>query len=272
MTKSKRQIMADIGLCDVVLELLDARIPNSSRNPDIIELASGKKHIVILNKADLANPNVTSLWEKFFNAQGIRAISATSNTSKTQTTVIRAAEEMMKERNERLKNRGRLNPVTRTIVLGIPNVGKSTLINQYAKRTAAAAANRPGVTRGKQWINVNPTFTLLDTPGILWPKIDDEAVTARLALTGAIKETRIDVVLLACYGLYSLMNISPEILKQRYKIELNENEPELAMLEKLGAARGYVLPKGVIDLERAATALVKEFRDGVLGRISLEKP
>jgi ribosome biogenesis GTPase A len=272
MTKSKRQIMSDISLCDIVLELLDARIPQSSRNPDIREIAAGKRHIIVLNKADLADEGVTAKWRSFYERQGYYVVAAKSNSSKTQTAVIQAAETLMRDKHERLKGKGRVGVVTRAIVLGIPNVGKSTLINQYAKRQAAAVADKPGVTRGRQWIRVNPAFELLDTPGILWPKLDDPDAAARLALTGAIKETITDPVELALYGVGLLRGIAPAAVKSRYKVDFTEDEPDQALLSRIGAARGFRLPGGVVDLERAAVTVVREFRDGKMGRLSLEKP
>ncbi|MCL2704230.1 MAG: ribosome biogenesis GTPase YlqF [Defluviitaleaceae bacterium] len=272
MTKSKRIIMADVSLCDVVVELLDARIPLSSRNPDIREITAGKKHIIVLNKADLAEEGVTAKWVNFYASQGTHAIAAKSNSSKHQTAVIQAAEALMRKKHEKQKSKGRVGVTTRAIVLGIPNVGKSTLINQYARRQAAAAADRPGVTRGRQWVRISPVFELLDTPGILWPKVDDPDVSALLALTGAVKETIPDMTELALYGLKLLRDITPAAVKTRYKVDFTEDESDFALLEKIGAARGFRLTGGAVDLERAAVTLVHEFRDGKLGRVSLERP
>lgn len=272
MTKSKRQIMSDIALCDIVLELLDARIPGSSRNPDIRQIAGGKKHIIVLNKADLADEGATARWKAHYENLGFYVIPAKSNSSKIQTAVVSAAEALMREKREKLKGRGRTGFTARAIVLGIPNVGKSTLINQYAKRRAAAVADRPGVTRGRQWIRISPSFELMDTPGILWPKLEDPDAAARLALTGAIKETIPDMLELAAYCLKTLRTIAPGALKTRYKVDFRDEDEDFTVLMEIGAARGFRLQKGLVDLERAAVTVIHEFREGKLGRLTLEEP
>jgi ribosome biogenesis GTPase A len=269
MTKTKRQIMRDIALVDVVLELLDARIPLSSRNPDINELAQGKKRIIILNKADLANESATSKWTRFYESMGFSVIAANSASGAGKDKALEAAAELMRGKIEKSRARGRVGYTTRAIVLGIPNVGKSTLINRYAKRSAAAAADRPGVTRGKQWIKVSGSFELLDTPGILWPKLDDPECGIKLAVTGAIKDNLLDMTDLAARLAAMLRETAPGLLEKRYKINIADNDD---VLNAVGEARGFKLKGGVIDLERAAATLIDEFRGGVLGRVSLELP
>lgn len=272
MTKTRRQITADIGLCDIVLELLDARIPGSSRNPDIVDIVGAKKHVLVLNKADLADANITARWKAHYEGLGFYVITAKSDSTKVAGDVTSTVEVLMRDKRERLKGRGRNNLVARAIVLGVPNVGKSTLINQYAKRAAAAVADRPGVTRGRQWIRVSPVFELLDTPGILWPKFDDPDVAARLALTGAIKETITDTTMLALYCLRSLREIAPKSIKTRYKVDFAADTADEALLSDIAAARGFRLQGNQLDTERAAATIIREFRDGKLGRLTLERP
>jgi ribosome biogenesis GTPase A len=269
MTKTKRQIMRDIALVDVVLELLDARVPGSSRNPDISELSGGKKRIIILNKADLADEGATARWTRFYENMGFPVIAANSASSASKGRALDAAAELMRGKIEKNRARGRLGYTTRAIVLGIPNVGKSTLINHYAKRSAAAAADRPGVTRGKQWIKVNEGFELLDTPGILWPKLDDPECGVKLAATGAIKDNILDMTELATRLAAMLREAAPGLLEKRYKITPGDNEDVLA---RIGEARGFKLKGGVIDIERAAATLIDEYRGGVIGRATLELP
>lgn len=271
MTKAKRQIVKDLALVDAVIELLDARIPLSSRNPDIGKLSAGKKTVVVLNKADLADPNITAMWKKRFTEDGHLVVTANSKAKRSETDILAAAAGLLREKADNLKARGRVGFVVRAMVVGVPNVGKSTLINQYAKRTAAAAADKPGVTKGRQWIKVRPDFEILDTPGILWPKLEDPDTGLKLAITGAIRDTLLDLPDLACAFISLLTETSPGAIPGRYKVSVDGKEP-LRILEDIGAARGFILKRGEIDYERTSVTLFDEFRGGKLGRISLERP
>ena len=274
MTKTMRMLVKQMGLVDVVVELLDARVPLSSRNPDIDNLAKGKRRVLVLNKADLANPEITAEWEEYFLNLGyfVLAVNAKENDKKKsgKAALIAVLQKIMQEKAAQQQKRGRVNIPTRAMIVGIPNVGKSTFINQLAGRASTLTADRPGVTRGRQWIKVD-RFDLLDTPGVLWPKFDDQAVGLRLACTGAISDNVVDKITLASHLIDMLLEISPATLEGRYKIEIiNEETP--SMLEKIGNARGFKMKGGVIDIERTAIMVLDEFRGGKLGRVTLERP
>ena len=281
MTKTKRMLVTQMGLIDVVIELLDARIPLSSRNPDIDTLAKDKKRVLVLNKADLADEAVTTRWEKYFQELGFfaLAVNAKDNDKKKGGTgkLADTLKKIMQEKSQKQKQRGRINAPIRAMIVGIPNVGKSTFINQLSGRAGTIVADKPGVTRGRQWIKVGSDFDLLDTPGVLWPKFDDQIVGHRLACTGAISDGVLDKITLASYLLTMLAEIDTNIIEKRYKVSVSERisqdvEESLKVLSDIGETRGFKKRGGVVDLERTAIILLDEFRGGKLGRISLEVP
>jgi ribosome biogenesis GTPase A len=273
MTKTKRMLVTQMGLIDVVVELLDARVPLSSKNPDIDTLAKDKKRLIVLNKADLADEKITALWEEFFRMQGFSALALNAKDNKKNGTnkLTAMLKKIMRDKIEQQKKRGRINAPIRAMIVGIPNVGKSTFINQLSGRASTATADRPGVTRGRQWIKVGGEFDLLDTPGVLWPKFDDPQVGINLACTGAVSDNVLDKITLTCKFLEILVSMDKGILERRYKVPADEPDM-LKLLEKIGDARGFKMKGGVIDLERTATMILDEFRGGKLGRISLEQP
>ena len=271
MTKAKRMLASQLGLVDVVVELLDARIPISSQNPDLDTLAKEKKRVLVLNKADLADSNVTALWERFFKSKGFFVVPVNStNTSKEKSGLVKlgqALSDVMSEKLERQKARGRPNTRIKVMVVGIPNVGKSTFINHFIGKSSTKVEDRPGVTRGRQWLKTEG-FDLLDTPGILWPKFQDPLVGMNLAATGAISDHVFDKTLLAAHLLKQLVEIKPSCIAKRYY----KGEDREISLEEIGKARGFKLKGDKIDLLRTAAIFLDEFRGGKLGRISLEKP
>lgn len=271
MTKTRRQIEADLKQVDAVCEIVDARIPFSSRNPDIDSICAGKPRIVLLNRMDLADPAATKRWASFFRAKGMAALATDCKTKRGISDFQPVVRSILKEKIERDAARGMKRPI-RVMVVGIPNVGKSTLINQISGRKGAKAENRPGVTRGKQWVTVEPGFLLLDTPGILWPKFDDPQVGLMLAYTGAVKEDVIDLEELACRLMALLHKRYPQALRDRYGIEMPEDTPGYELLEAAGRKRGFLLARGEIHTERMAKVLVDEYRSGKLGRFTLEEP
>lgn len=272
MTKTRRMISENIALVDIVIELLDARIPIASRNPDIDELAVGKHRIVALNKSDLADEKINNLWRDYFAAQGQRVVMADSVKGKGLAETAKIVDEMMSEKRRRQKERGRINVPARVMIVGIPNVGKSTFINKCAGKAIAKTADKPGVTKAKQWVQVKNGFDLLDTPGILWPKFDDEAVGIKLAATGAIRDEILDIYTLSLKLVEMIVNVKPESLKERYKIEINEGESSDLILERIARKRGFIQKGGAVDNQRAATTVIDEFRGAKIGRISLETP
>ena len=271
MTKTRRQIEADLKQVDAVCEIVDARIPISSRNPDIDAICGSKPRIVILNRMDLADPAATKRWAAFYRSKGMAAIATDCKTKKGIGEFEPAVRTLLKDRLERDAARGMKRPI-RVMVVGIPNVGKSTLINQISGRKGAKAENRPGVTRGKQWVTVDAGLLLLDTPGILWPKFDDPNVGMALAFTGAVKEDVIDLEELACRLMELLWKRYPQAVKDRYGIDLPEDVPGYELLEAAGRKRGFLLARGEIHTERMAKVLVDEYRSGKLGRFTLEEP
>ena len=257
MTKTRRQMAEYIKQVDAVCEVVDARIPQVSRNPDMDEIAAGKPRMMILNRIDLADPNMTAVWAKHFREQGM-AVIQTDSRAGTGT-----------------QAKGLVGKSVRVMVVGIPNVGKSTFINRILGRKSAKAADRPGVTRGSQWFRVESGIDLLDTPGILWPKFDDERVGILLACTGAIKDDILDVETLGCKLMELLAEQAPQTIIDRYSIAIPEEECDFLgyeLLQQAGRRRGFLLRGGEIDTERMARILLDEFRGGVLGRITLEKP
>jgi len=271
MTKTRRQIEADLKLVDAICEIVDARIPISSRNPDIDSICGSKPRIVILNRADLADPQSTKKWIDFFQSQGIAAIATDCKSRKGIANFQPTVRLVLKDKIQNNEARG-MNKPLRVMIVGIPNVGKSTLINQISGRKGARAENRPGVTRGKQWVTVDNILLLLDTPGILWPKFDDPKVGMMLAYTGAVKEGIIDIEELACFLLELLNKYYPDALQSRYGISVSQSMTGYELLEAAGQKRGYLLSKGEIHTERMAKVLLDEFRSGRLGIFTLEMP
>lgn len=262
---------ADLSQVDAVCEIVDARIPMSSRNPDIDSICSRKPRILVLNRMDLADPSGTGIWASYFRQQGFSVIAMDCKSRRGISEFTPAVRQACREKIRRDTARGMNRPL-RVMVVGIPNVGKSTLINQISCRKGAKAENRPGVTRGKQWVTVDSGLLLLDTPGILWPKFDDPEVGRMLAYTGAIKENVIDVEELAARLMELLLKRYPDVLAQRYRITPPEGTPGYQLLEMAGKNRGFLLPGGEIHLERMAKVLLDEFRGGKLGKFTLELP
>lgn len=272
MTKTKRMMNENLSLVDVVIELIDARIPYSSRNPDIDDLAKNKFRIIILNKSDLADDKSTSVWKEYYEAKGFRVITTNSLKGTGISLVTTAAKELMADKIKAQQARGRLFVPIRAMIAGIPNVGKSTFINKYVGKTTAKTGDKPGVTRGKQWIRIKKDMELLDTPGILWPKFEDKEVGIKLAFIGSINDDIIDLEGLAT-GLINLLNERfPSLVPKRYGIIIEENDTPHILLEKIGKARGFVSKGGSIDLGRTAKIILDEFRGGKLGKITLEMP
>ena len=274
MTKTRRQIEADLKQVDAVCEIVDARIPLSSRNPDIDAICGGKPGVIVLNRIDLADPAATRQWAAWFQIKGMTVVCTDCKSRRGISEFTPAVRAACKEKLERDAARGMNRPV-RLMVVGIPNVGKSTLINQVSGRKGAKAENRPGVTRGKQWVTVDAGLQLLDTPGILWPKFDDPAVGLMLAYTGAVKENVVDLEELACRLMQLLWQRYPQVIQERYGIEaLPESTgfPGYDLLTEAGRKRGFLLSRGEINTERMARVLLDEFRSGKLGRFTLELP
>ena len=271
MTKTRRQIEADLKLVDAVCEIVDARIPISSRNPDIDTSCGSKPRIVVLNRMDLADPVATKAWVAYFKSRKMAALPTDCKTRKGIGEFQPAVRSVLKEKIDRNAARGMNRPL-RVMIVGIPNVGKSTLINQISGRKGAKAENRPGVTRGKQWVTVESSLLLLDTPGILWPKFEDPEVGMMLAYTGAVKEGVVDIEELACRLIQLLHQRYPQALKDRYGIDTQENLPGYELLELAGRKRGYLISGGEVNTERMAKVLLDEYRSGKLGRFTLEQP
>ena len=256
---------------DAVCEIVDARIPMSSRNPDIDAICGAKPRILVLNRMDLADPAATKRWAAYFRSKGMTVLATDCKTRRGIADFTPAARTACAEKLERDASRGMNRPL-RVMVVGIPNVGKSTLINQISGRKGAKAENRPGVTRGKQWVTVDSGLQLLDTPGILWPKFEDPHVGMMLAYTGAVKEGVIDVEELACFLMELLNRHYPQTLTERYKVEAQPDTPGWELLELAGRKRGYLVSGGEVHTERMAKVLLEEFRSGKLGKFTLEHP
>ena len=271
MTKTRRQIEADLKQVDAVCEIVDARIPTSSRNPDIDAICGNKPRIMILNRMDLADPDATKRWADHFKSKGMAVVVTDCKSRKGISSFQPAVRSILKEKIARDAARGMNRPL-RVMIVGIPNVGKSTLINQISGRKGAKAENRPGVTRGKQWVTVENSLLLLDTPGILWPKFEDPEVGMKLAYTGAVKDGILDVEELACNLIRLLWERYPVALNERYNIPLDADVPGYELLEMAGRKRGFLLARGEINTERMAQVLLEEYRNGKLGRFTLEEP
>lgn len=274
MTKTKRQIQASLKLVDAVAEILDARIPLSSKNPDLQKLIQNKPKVVLLNKCDMANQTATSRWIDYYASQGITAIAVDCKSGKGLNKFAPAVNNVLSERRERLKAKGMVNPMLRIMIVGIPNVGKSSFINRVAKQNRAKVEDRPGVTRGNQWYSIAKNIEMLDTPGVLWPKFDDRIVGERLAFTGAVKDQILDTELLAVRLLDFLRSLKPADFIARFKLEDIDLDAidSYELLNVIGKKRGMLISGGEINTERAAIMLLDEFRSGKLGRITLEMP
>ena len=272
MTKALRTMEGDLKLVDAVIELTDARIPRSSRNPALDEMLGQKPRLVLLNRADLADPAATERWLRYYRASGVAALAADSRGGKGVEKLPAAMRGLLKEKLERLAAKGQASRPIRAMVVGIPNVGKSTFINKAAGRKAAAAGNKPGVTKGRQWITVDRSLELLDTPGVLWPRFEDPAVGEHLAFTGAVKEEILDQEALALRLAELLNREYRELFRARYKLGDTEGLDGPALLEAAARKRGFLVSGGETDLERMSRVLLDEFQAGSLGRITLEEP
>lgn len=272
MAKTRRLLAESLKLVDVVVELLDARIPASSKNPEIDSIIGNKPRLVVLNKSDLADPSISKEWEKWYRSRGASVLFSDSVKGTGLNQLKDALRSMMKERLERDREKGRLFRPIRTMIVGIPNVGKSTFINKIAGKAVAVTGDKPGVTRGKQWIRLNPEIELLDTPGILWPKFDDQTTALNLAFTGAIKDDIMDVAEVASALAERLAQTYPAQLSQRFKLQQINGVAGHELLRLAGKSRGCMIPGGEIDTRRISIILLDEFRGGKIGRISLERP
>lgn len=281
MVKTKRQILEDLKLVDIVLELLDARIPISSQNPDIKEIVGNKKKIVLLNKCDLAQERENQKWIEDFEKKGIKSVLTDSNSGAGVQELIRVVKELAKEDLSKMTKKGRVGKSVRIMILGIPNVGKSSLINRMAKKTSAGVGNKPGFTKQKQWIRVSDEIELLDTPGILWPKFESKKVGLHLSVTGTIKDEILEKTQMAFYLIKWFIQNKEERLLERYKItkeELetitktieNPNEQVAEIITRIAKKRGAILSGGYIDEERVAGIIIDDFRTGKMGRITIE--
>ena len=272
MKKAARMMEESLGLVDAVAELRDARIPESSRNPDIDRLAAGKPRLIVLNRADQADPEVTALWRRALSGDGVMALETDCRSGRGVNAFPTAARALLRELIERSEARGQVGRPLRFMVLGIPNVGKSSFINRLAGRKDTRTSDRPGVTRGKQWITLADNIQLLDTPGILWPKFESERVGLALAWTGAINDDILDAELVASRLLERLRELYPGAVEERYKFTPDPEAPGYELLERAGRKRGFLVSGGEVDTERMARVLLDEFRAGKLGRVTLERP
>lgn len=274
MTKTKRQIQASLKLVDAVAEIIDARIPISSRNPDLAKLIQNKPRIILLNKCDMANQTATKMWIDHFEKQGITAIAVDCKSGRGLNKFVPAVNKVMSERIKRLKAKGMVNPMMRIMIVGIPNVGKSSFINKIAKQNRAKVEDRPGVTRGNQWFTIAKNLEMLDTPGVLWPKFNDKIVGEHLAFTGAVKDQILDIELLAVRLLDFLKELKPVDFISRFKLEETDldNIDSYELLKIIARKRGMLISGGEVNTERAAIMLLDEFRSAKLGRITVEMP
>jgi ribosome biogenesis GTPase A len=272
MAKARREVTEKLKLVDIIFELLDARIPMSSRNPMIDEIIQHKPRLVLLNKSDMADPKITSEWVGYFAEKGIKAIPINSHAGEGMQQIVSAAKELLQEKFDRMKARGVIKPrAIRAMIVGIPNVGKSTLINRLAKKNIAKTGNTPGVTKAQQWIKVGKELELLDTPGILWPKFEDQEVGLKLAVTGAIKDTILNLEQLAVYSLKALEKRYPERLEERYKLTAIPDDL-VELYDHVGRLRGCLAGGGLVDYDKVSELIVREIRSEKFGRVSLEGP
>ena len=281
MAKTRKQIIDNLKLIDVVVELLDSRIPISSQNPDIADITKGKKKIIVLNKSDLSDEKQNKLWVEYFKEKGTTALLTDANTGRGIDNVTKEIEKMMKDELQKQAEKGRVGRKIRVMVLGIPNVGKSSFINRIAKKTSLQVENRPGVTQKNQWIRINENIELLDTPGVLWPKFESDEVALNLAFTGTIKDNVLELTDIAYYLVKYLLENYREKLCERYKLDIKEVEDILKREEPenvniydvvllIGRKRGAIVSRGNIDEEKTARIILDEFRSGTIGKITLE--
>ncbi len=272
MKKTERKIKESLSLVDAIAEIVDARVPVSSRNPELSKIISGKPRLILLNKCDIADANANRAWIDYYKSQGIIALPVDCKTGKGVNLFVNAAKELLKEKLEYYQSKGMVGKTLKIMVVGIPNVGKSSFINRMAKASRAIVQDRPGVTRGNQWYKIDKHLELLDTPGVLWPKFDDQTVGEHLAFTGAVKDTVIDIETLAVTLCSVLRDNYASQVTERYKVENPADYEPYELLEKIAAKRGFIMRGGVADTERAAVMLLDEFRGGKLGKITLEFP
>ncbi len=272
MAKTKRMIKASLPLVDAVVEIIDARIPNSSKNPDLQTLIEGKPRVVILNKCDTADEASVQKWISWYNKQDITAIATDCRSGRGVNKFVPAVKSVLKDMLAKYEAKGMTGRVIHVMVVGIPNVGKSSFINRLAKQKKAKVEDRPGVTLNKQWVKIADDVELLDMPGVLWPKFEDKTVGERLAFTGAVKDDVVDVEALASRLLYVLNGMYRDTLASRYKIQTEDEEDGYEILKKVGKSRGMLISGGEINTERAAITVLDEFRSGKLGRVTLELP
>lgn len=271
MAKARREVTEKLKFIDVVIELLDARVPLASRNPMIDEIVSHKPRLILLNKADLADPSVTEKWKTYFEEKGAMVLAVNAQTGKGTEKIPNACKQLAKPIIDKMISKGMKPRAVRAMILGIPNVGKSTLINRLASKRTAQVGDRPGVTKKQQWIKVGKELELLDTPGILWPKFEDQIIGYRLAATGAIKDELLDFQDIALFILNYLKDEYPTSVQNRYKLE-DVPDDGLALFDEIGKKRGCLLGGGYVDYDKAAEIILREMRSGTLGRISLETP
>ncbi len=272
MTKAQRMIEENLAMVDAVCEILDARIPYSSRNPDIDRLAADKPRLVILNRVDLADPQMTARWRKYFESRNLAILETDAKSGKGVGSFAPAVRRLLKDKLAAYEAKGQVGRPLRVMILGIPNVGKSTFINKVAGRKAAIAGDKPGVTRGKQWINIDQGLDLLDTPGILWPKFDSQEVGEMLAITNAIKADVLDKETLGANFMLRLRELYPKAIEERYKFVPDPDMNGFELLEQAAKKRGFLVSRGEYDIERMANTLLGEYHDGKLGRLTLEAP
>ncbi len=271
MAKARREVTEKLKLIDIIYELVDARIPLSSRNPMIDEIIQHKPRLILLNKADLADPEKTKEWIDYFSSQGHKAIAINSQAGSGLHQITSTSKEILREKLEKMKSKGIKPRAIRAMIVGIPNVGKSTFINRLAKKNIAKTGNTPGVTKAQQWIKVGKELELLDTPGILWPKFEDQEVGLKLALTGAIKDALLNLQDIAVYGLRFLENEYPERLKERYQLtDIPEDIVEL--FDEIGTKRGCLTGGGIVDYDKTAELIIREIRSEKLGRLTFDRP
>lgn len=271
MAKARREVTEQLKMVDCVFELLDARIPYSSSNPMISDIIKDKPRVVLLNKMDMADPRETAKWMKHFEAEGVYPVALDAKNGKNLNMVIKAAEAVTKEKFERLAAKGLRPRAIRAMIVGIPNVGKSTLINRLAKKSLAKTGNMPGVTKKQQWIKVGKTLELLDTPGILWPKFEDQVVGKKLSLTGAIKDSIVHLDEVAIYGLEYMQMHDLETLNKHYNITIEENDPYLEIFDQIGRSRGMKNKGNEIDYESVIELVVRDIRNAKVGRYTFDR-
>ena len=272
MTKARRMMAENLKYVDAVCEIIDARIPISSRNPDMDDIVGAKPRMMILNRVDQADPAMTKRWSDYFKSKGMFVLETDSRSGKGANAFTGAVRSLLKDKLDAYREKGQTGRQIRVMIVGIPNVGKSTFINKIAGRKAAIASDRPGVTRGKQWINIDKGLELLDTPGVLWPKFESQTVGENLAFTGAIKDDILDREALGGNLMLRLCEMYPDRIEQRYKFKPEKGLNGYELLEQAGRKRGFLASGGEVDLERMSKTLLDEFRGGKLGRITLESP